>query len=153
GRRRQPRPGRLGRPSRPAVQALAPPGPPCQWWARPPPRPRTCRFPPCTRSSARSRRFGRRRRQKPRRASGPGPPPARTRRACAAVRSRLRGGGLLGSVDLGALRVAGIVDVDRLPLREHVERGLARLAVAVAGVLRATEREVNLGADRAGGDG
>src|SRR5262245_37233830 len=52
-------------------------------------------------------------------------------------------------VDLGALERAGVVDVDGLPLREHVERGLARLAVAVSGLLDATERQMHLGADRA----
>src|SRR5262249_44087395 len=55
-------------------------------------------------------------------------------------------------VDLGALELARVVDVDRLPLRKDVERSLAGLAVAVAGVLRAAEREVHLGADRAGVD-
>src|ERR1044072_8907319 len=52
-------------------------------------------------------------------------------------------------VDLSLLQLARVVDVDRLPLAEDVERGLARLAVAVARVLRAAEREVHLGADRA----
>ena len=52
-------------------------------------------------------------------------------------------------VDLRALQLARVVDVDRLPLGEDVERRLAGLAVAVAGVLRAAEREVHLGADRA----
>src|SRR3990172_9115100 len=55
-------------------------------------------------------------------------------------------------VDLGSLQAARVVDVDRLPLGEHVERGLARLAVAVSGVLRTAEREVHLGAGRAGVD-
>ena len=53
----------------------------------------------------------------------------------------VRGVGLFGRVDLGPLQLAGVVDVDRLPLREDVERRLTRLAVAVAGVLRAAERE------------
>ena len=52
-------------------------------------------------------------------------------------------------VDLGLLELPRVVDVDRLPLGEDVERGLARLAVAVAGLLRAAEREMHLGADRA----
>src|SRR5919205_346240 len=52
-------------------------------------------------------------------------------------------------VDLGLLEPPRVVDVDRLPLGEDVERGLARLAVPVPGVLRAAEREVHLGADRA----
>src|SRR3954447_21540099 len=49
-------------------------------------------------------------------------------------------------VDLGSLEPAAEVDVDRLPLRERVERDVARLPVAVARVLPATEREVRLGA-------
>src|ERR671931_2023240 len=53
------------------------------------------------------------------------------------------------SVDLGLLELPGVVDVDRLPLGEDVQRGLARLAVAVPGVLRAAEGQVHLGADRA----
>src|SRR6476646_6663029 len=52
-------------------------------------------------------------------------------------------------VDLGLLELARVVDVDRLPLGEEVERGLTRLAVPVARVLDAAEREVHLGADRA----
>src|SRR5918994_2253668 len=52
-------------------------------------------------------------------------------------------------VDLGLLQLPRVVDVDRLPLGEEVERGLTRLAVAVAGVLDAAEREMHLGADRA----
>src|SRR5512132_3913678 len=51
-------------------------------------------------------------------------------------------------VDLGLLELARVVDVDRLPLGEEVERGLARLAVPVAGVLDAAERQVHLGANR-----
>src|SRR6478609_2425990 len=52
-------------------------------------------------------------------------------------------------VDLGLLELARVVDVDRLPLGEEVERGLARLAVPVTRVLDAAEREVHLGPDRA----
>src|SRR5215813_11378703 len=52
-------------------------------------------------------------------------------------------------VDLGLLELARVVDVDRLPLGEEVERGLARFAMPVARVLDAAEREVHLGADRA----
>src|SRR5664279_2738853 len=56
---------------------------------------------------------------------------------------------LLGEVvDLGALELARVVDVDRLPLGEDVQRGLPGFAVPVAGVLRAAEREVDLGARR-----
>src|ERR1035437_6112069 len=47
-------------------------------------------------------------------------------------------------VDLGALELARVVDVDRLPLGEDVQRGLPGFAVPVAGVLRAAEREVDL---------
>ena len=52
-------------------------------------------------------------------------------------------------VDLGPLQPAAEVDVDRLPLGERVERGVAGLAVAVAGLLPAAERQVRLGAGRA----
>ena len=55
-------------------------------------------------------------------------------------------------VDLRALELARVVDVDRLPLGEDVERRLAGLAVAVAGRLDAAERQVHLGAGRAGVD-
>ena len=53
-------------------------------------------------------------------------------------------------VDLRPLQLAREVDVDRLPLGEDVEAGDARLAVAVARVLHAAERQVDLGADRRG---
>ena len=43
-------------------------------------------------------------------------------------------------VDLRALQLAAVVDVDRLPLGEDVEHLRARLAVAVAGGLRAAKR-------------
>src|SRR3954453_10911781 len=59
---------------------------------------------------------------------------------------------LRGSVDLGLLEPARVVHVDRLPLGEDVERGLPRLAVAVARLLGAAEGQVHLGARRAGVD-
>src|SRR4029079_9201819 len=49
---------------------------------------------------------------------------------------------------LSALKLAAEVDVYRLPFREHVERGGAGLAVAVAGVLGAAEWQMDLGANR-----
>src|SRR5215218_2943823 len=52
-------------------------------------------------------------------------------------------------VDLGPLQPPAEVDVDGLPLRERVERGVPRLPVPVAGVLPAAERQVRLGASRA----
>src|SRR3989442_12555153 len=55
-------------------------------------------------------------------------------------------------VDLGTLQSAAEVDVDRLPLGERVERCVPGLAVAVPGLLPATEREMRLGAGRAGVD-
>src|SRR5690349_9123931 len=55
-------------------------------------------------------------------------------------------------VDLGALQSAAEVDVDRLPFGVRVERDLARLAVTVARLLPAPERQVDLGAGRAGVD-
>jgi hypothetical protein len=60
--------------------------------------------------------------------------------------------GSLLVVNLGPLQPTAEVDVDRLPLRIRVERRVARLAVAVAGLLPAAEREVDLGAGRAGVD-
>src|SRR5581483_1449883 len=60
---------------------------------------------------------------------------------------RLRGG-----IDLRSLQTSRVVDVDRLPLGEDVEGGLPGLAVPVARVLRAAEREMHLGAGRAGVD-
>src|SRR3954447_11805237 len=60
--------------------------------------------------------------------------------------------GVLLIVDLRALQLAAVVDVDRLPLREHVERGLPRFAMAVAGLLHPAERQVHLGARRSGVD-
>src|SRR5512144_130407 len=46
-----------------------------------------------------------------------------------------------GGVDLRLLQLPRVVDVDRLPLGEDVERGLARLAVAVsAGDIAAREQ-------------
>src|SRR5215208_907972 len=61
----------------------------------------------------------------------------------------LRSTASAGRVDLRLLQLPRVVDVDRLPLGEDVERGLARFAMAVPGVLRAAERQVHLGADRA----
>src|SRR5581483_8413615 len=62
---------------------------------------------------------------------------------------REEGTRLFGRVDLRLLQPARVVDVDRLPLGEDVERRLPGLAVAVTGLLRAAERQVHLGADRA----
>src|SRR6185295_19984004 len=59
------------------------------------------------------------------------PRPLRTFPASSALKS------LFAGVDLGALQVAAVVDVDGLPLPEHLQRLDAGLAVAVAGVLRA----------------
>src|SRR5690242_10892488 len=50
-------------------------------------------------------------------------------------------------VYLRALEAAAVVNVDRLPLGEELERAQARLAVAVASAARAAERKLNLGAD------
>src|SRR4051794_24328008 len=55
-------------------------------------------------------------------------------------------------VDLRALQLAAVVDVDALPLGEDVEDLRARLAVAVARGLRAAEGEVYFGADGRGVD-
>src|SRR4029453_674875 len=51
-------------------------------------------------------------------------------------------------VDLRALKAAGEVHVDRLPLGEHLEAGNPGFPVPVSGVLDAAERKVDLGADR-----
>src|SRR5207245_4793878 len=51
-------------------------------------------------------------------------------------------------VDLRLLELARKVHVDGLPLREDVEAGDPRLAVAVARILDAAEGQVHLGADR-----
>src|SRR5688500_2592239 len=53
-------------------------------------------------------------------------------------------------INLCALQRARVIDVDRLPLREYVDSGDARFAVAVPGLLDAAERQVHLGADRGG---
>src|SRR5262249_13291777 len=55
---------------------------------------------------------------------------------------------MLLRVDLRTLELAAVVDVDRLPLGEYVERRLPGLAVTVAGLLHAAEREVHLSARR-----
>src|SRR6188768_3801154 len=52
-----------------------------------------------------------------------------------------------GHVDLGALKLPGVIDVHALPLAEEVERRLADLAMAVAGGLGAAEWQVGLGPD------
>src|SRR2546428_11385326 len=53
-------------------------------------------------------------------------------------------------VDLGALELVGIVDVDGLPLGKEIDGRNGGFAVAVAGLLRAAEGEVSLCADRRG---
>src|SRR5262245_37614233 len=55
-------------------------------------------------------------------------------------------------VDLGALEAATVIDVNRLPLGEELERTQACLAVAVAGAARAAEGQLDLRADGAGVD-
>jgi tetratricopeptide (TPR) repeat protein len=60
---------------------------------------------------------------------------------------RRRGSGRSGVVDLGALQFPAEVDVDRFPLRKHVERGVAGFAVPVSRRLDSTKGEVDLGAD------
>src|SRR5207253_8924151 len=64
----------------------------------------------------------------------------------------LLAGAELCCIDLRALELARVVDVDRLPLGEDVERRLTCLTVSVPRVLRAAKRQVHLGADRAGVD-
>src|SRR5262249_18836488 len=55
-------------------------------------------------------------------------------------------------IDLGALEVAAVVHIDRLPLREKLKRPQPRLAMAVAGAPRATEGQLDLRAHGAGVD-
>src|SRR5262245_16034336 len=59
---------------------------------------------------------------------------------------------LFSRVDLRALQRPAVVDVDALPLGEHVEGLDAGLAVAVARVLGAAEGQVRLRADGGGVD-
>src|ERR1051326_9101442 len=51
-------------------------------------------------------------------------------------------------VDLGALELAAIVEVQRLPLRKDVERGPSPLAVSVSRPLDAAKRHVSFRPDR-----
>src|SRR2546427_9907126 len=51
-------------------------------------------------------------------------------------------------VDLGALELVGIVDVNRLPFGEEIDSGNGRFAMAVAGLLGASEGQVGFRADR-----
>src|SRR5262245_20925882 len=56
-------------------------------------------------------------------------------------------------VDLRLLKLAGIIHVDCLPLREDLDRGVrGPLAVPVAGALHSAERQVSLGPDGRGID-
>src|SRR6516225_875988 len=58
--------------------------------------------------------------------------------------------GWLRVVDLGALQLTAVVEVDGLPFRVEVQRRRSRLAVAVARLLGASEGQVGFGADRGG---
>src|SRR5258708_1235219 len=66
---------------------------------------------------------------------------------CAAVLGLCRYGGLFGVVDLGALELVGVVDVEGFPLGEEVDRGDGCFAVAVAGFLCAAEGQMGFGTD------
>src|SRR6266496_6340372 len=50
-------------------------------------------------------------------------------------------------INLSALQLAAVVDVNRLPFRENVEDLRTGFAMAVAGGFRATERQMDFGAD------
>ena len=52
-------------------------------------------------------------------------------------------------VDLRALQPPAVIDVDRLPFGERVERSLPSFAHAVAGAARAAKRKLHFAADRA----
>ena len=49
-------------------------------------------------------------------------------------------------VDLGALELAGVIDVNGFPFREEIEAGLTGFAMTVASAAHAAERELDLGA-------
>src|SRR5438552_13107017 len=66
-------------------------------------------------------------------------PPSRSRRRLRALRR----------IDLRALKLARVIDVDRLPLGVDVERGAAGLTMTVAGRLHTAERELDLRTDGA----
>src|SRR5215469_453233 len=59
------------------------------------------------------------------------------------TKNTLRG----GVVDLGALEAVGVVHVDRFPFGVKIDGGEAGFAMAVAGLLGASERKVRFGAD------
>src|SRR5205814_10310162 len=103
--RRRPRRGRLERRSRRGAPASALRGRPRRSSAPFPRRRGTCRCPPCTRSSARSCRSGRRPRRRRRLVSHPALPPGRTRRACAGPRSRLDRGTRGNAASMARLEV------------------------------------------------
>src|SRR5690349_11951713 len=69
------------------------------------------------------------------------------RRGAAACRSVRATAPSCLTVDLGLLKLARIVDVNRLPFRERVDHGRAAFAVAVPGFLHAAEGELHFGAD------
>jgi hypothetical protein len=48
-------------------------------------------------------------------------------------------------VNLGLLKLAAEIDVHRLPFGEDVQRGIGRFAMAVSGLLGASEGELNFG--------
>src|SRR5207302_9230920 len=48
------------------------------------------------------------------------------------------------AVNLGALQAIGVVDVERLPLGIEVQRRIARLAMAVAGLFCASKGQMDL---------
>src|SRR5687768_13440039 len=79
-------------------------------------------------------------------------PNSRSTRASRRAAASVDATALFVGVDLGPLELARVIDVDRLPFREEIQGRLARLAVAVARVLHAAERQVHLGSDRPGVD-
>src|SRR6266571_1029470 len=55
-------------------------------------------------------------------------------------------------VDLGALELVGIIDVDGLPFGEEINGGDGGFAVAIAGLLRADKGQMRLRPNRGGVD-
>src|SRR5581483_5798619 len=55
---------------------------------------------------------------------------------------------LFSGVDLRALQLVGVIDVDRLPLGVEINRADATFAMAVAGGFHSAERQVHFRADR-----
>src|SRR5215472_4896246 len=67
---------------------------------------------------------------------------------CFLPHARDAGGSSFGSIDLRALQLVGVVDINRFPLRVEVDGAQAAFPMPVAGGLSAAKRQVHFGADR-----